>query len=103
MEPGFIFLFIFFAAIICLGNFLCTFGDVPWYMKSKERLTYEQTQFIRQIVNQSHQERGRSRGRGSNGRSRSGQNLIRIASTEEIQRQAESEKGYVPDYVEGAR
>lgn len=103
MEPGIIFLFLFVAAIILVGNLLCTFGSVPWWMKSKERLTHEQTQLIRDIANQSYRGRSRGRGRGRNGKSQIGQGQILIASAEEVQRAAEKEKGYVPDYVEGAR
>ena len=99
MEPGIIFLFFFVAAIILVGNLLCTFGDVPWHMKSKERLIHEQTQLIRDIANQGY----RGRGRGRNGKSLPGQGQILIASAEEVQRAAEKEKGYVPDYVEGVR
>lgn len=105
MEPGIIFLFVFFVAIILVGNLLCTFGSVPWWMKSKERLTHEQTQLIRDIANQSYRGRGRSRGRGRgrNGKSLPGQGQILIASAEEVQSAAEKEKGYVPNYIEGAR
>ena len=103
MEPGIIFLFFFVAAIILVGNLLCTFGDVPWHMKSKERLIHEQTQLIRDIANQRCNSRRRGRGRGRNGKSLPGQSQILIASAEEVQRAAEDEKGYVPDYVEGAR
>ena len=104
MEPGIIFLFVFLVAIILGGNLLCTFGDVPWHMKSKERLIHEQTQLIRDIANQGYRGRGRGRGRGRNSKSLpAGQGQILIASAEEVQRHAEGQKGYVPDYVEGAR
>ena len=101
-------LFAIMAIAIVAANVYFTVGrDVPWYLKSKERLIHEQTQLIRQMGNQGNQgNQGYDRGRGKQGRSRSSQNQIRqirVASAAEIQRHAESEGGYIPGYEEGAR
>ena len=103
MEPGIFVLFLVVAAIILVGNIICNTSNVPWWLKSKERLIHEQTQLIRDISNQRCNSRGRGRSRGRNSKSLPGQGQILIASAEEVQRHAEGQKGYVPDYVEGAR
>lgn len=100
MEWIFVAFFVL-AAIIFGFNIICNTSDVPWWLKSQERLIHEQTQLIRDISNRRCNSRGRSRGR--NGKSLPGQSQILIASAEDVQRATEKEKGYVPDYVEGVR
>lgn len=102
MESIFV-LFLIVAVAVVIINIYCTVGkNVPWYLKSRERLIYDQTQLIQQIGNQSNQ----GCGRGKQGRSRSDRKQIqqiRIASAAEVQRQAESEEGYIPGYEAGKR
>lgn len=105
MEAIFVLFFILAVAVVAI-NVYCTVGrNVPWYLKSRERLIYDQTQLIRQVANQSYQGQSQKRGRGRG--SRSGQSQvegqIRIASAKEIQRQVESEEGYIPGYEAGKR